>query len=181
MPQSAIFAKTEVGLLELKNRSARLDQRCRSLLLLIDGKVPAHDVIARLAGLGITREHFQKLLDLGCVAPVVEKGTSVPTAVQAAPLQGPVPERRAAVAPVPVTVNISNADKFIAVGNFMNQTAKDLMGLFAAVSFQQKVSRASSLDDLKALRQPMLDAITKAKGESIARGMAMELDRVMGD
>ncbi len=174
MHAPAIFCKTDKGRLEVKTRSDLIDQRCRSLLLLVDGKTPALELIERVAGLAITREHFQKLIDLELVVPVDIRMAGQPLA-DSAPI---AVERRAPVvesAPVLIT----HAEKFIQAGNFMNQTAKDLMGLFAAVGFQQKVALASSLDDLRKLRQPMVDAITKSKGESFARGMAAELDRLL--
>lgn len=177
MHPSAVFSKTEKGRLEVKTRSNLIDQRCRSLLLLVDGKTPAAELIARVAGLSITREHFQKLMDLELVA-AVDTGAAPAATFRVEAERTPPVERRAP--PVePPAVQLSSAEKFIQAGNFMNQTAKDLMGLFAAVSFQQKVALAGSIDDLRKLRQPMVDAITTSKGESFARGMAAELDRLL--
>ena len=175
MNSPAVFGKTDKGRLEVKTRSDLIDQRCRSLLLLVDGKTPAPELIARVAGLAITREHFQKLIDLELVAPVDGRAVSLPAAAGA-----PATEERRAPAAESPAVHITDAEKFIQAGNFMNQTAKDLMGLFAAVGFQQKVALASSLDDLRKLRQPMVDAITKSKGETFAHAMAAELDRLLG-
>jgi len=176
MNSPAVFGKTEKGRQEVKTRSDLIDQRCRSLLLLVDGKTPALELIERVAGLAITREHFQKLIDLELVAPVDGRTGGLPQAASSATAA----EERRAPAAESATVHITDAEKFIQAGNFMNQTAKDLMGLFAAVGFQQKVALASSLDELRKLRQPMVDAITKSKGESFARGMAAELDRLLG-
>lgn len=175
MNSPAIFIKTDKGRQEVKTRSDVIDQRCRSLLLLVDGKTPAPELIARVAGLAITREHFQKLIDLELVVPVDARAASLPE-----PASKPVAAERRATAVESPAEHITDAEKLIQAGNFMNQTAKDLMGLFAAVGFQQKVAMASSLDDLRKLRKPMVDAITKSKGESFARGMAAELDRLLG-
>jgi hypothetical protein len=175
MNSPAIFCKTDKGRQEVKARSDLIDQRCRSLLLLIDGKTPLLELMDRVVGLSITRAHFQKLIDLELVAPVDGREASLPQ-----PASAPVAVERRAPADESAEAHLSDAEKFIQAGNFMNQTAKDLMGLFAAVSFQQKVAMASSLDDLRKLRQPMVDAITKSKGESFARGMAAELDRLLG-
>ena len=174
MNASGVFCKTDKCRLEVKTRSDLIDQRCRNLLLLVDGKTPASELIARVAGLAITREHFQKLIDQELVAAVDVRAASLDPATGAQVAA----ERRSPTVGSP-TVHITDAEKFIQAGNFMNQTAKDLMGLFAAVGFQQKVALASSLDDLYKLRQPMVDAITKSKGESFARGMAAELDRLL--
>ena len=180
MNSPAVFCKTDKGRLEVKTRSDLIDQRCRSLLLLVDGKTSAMELIARVAGLAITRDHFQKLIDLELVATLDARAASLPQANVSAPV---AMERRAPAVEFPAVespaVLISNAEKFIQAGNFMNQTAKDLMGLFAAVGFQQKVALASSLDDLRRLRQPMVDTITKSKGETFAHAMAAELDRLL--
>lgn len=174
MNSPAVFCKTDKGRQEVKTRSDLIDQRCRSLLLLVDGKTPALELIARVAGLSITREHFQKLIDLELVAPVDGRAASLPAAAGV-----PVADERRAPATESAAVHITDAEKFIQAGNFMNQTAKDLMGLFAAVGFQQKVALAGSLDDLRTLRQPMVDAITKSKSETFAHAMAAELDRLL--
>ena len=178
MNSPAVFCKTDKGRLEVKTRSDLIDQRCRSLLLLVDGKTPALELIARVAGLAITREHFQQLIDLELVALVDARTSSLPEATSTSAIAPVAVERRAPAADAAV-VHITDAEKFIQAGNFMNQTAKDLMGLFAAVGFQQKVAMASSLDDLRKLRQPMVDAITKSKGETFAHAMAAELDRLL--
>jgi hypothetical protein len=97
MNSPAVFCKTDKGRHEVKTRSDLIDQRCRSLLLLVDGKTPAPELIARVAGLAITREHFQKLIDLELVEPVDGRAASLPTAAGAPIAQ----ERRAPAAESP--------------------------------------------------------------------------------
>ena len=200
MDQSNVYGKTDAGIAEVKQRSNLLDQRCRNLLVLIDGKTPAQKIIARLATLSMSGEHLQRLIDLGLVAsvtsvaaPVQVRSATRPgapppaTPFPAAPSPAAAPPAAALALgtgrPAPPTaatpVLDHSAKKFIEVGNFLNQTAKDLMGLFAAIGFQQKVAKASSVEDFWNLRQVMHEAITKSKGEPVARAMVAELERLI--
>ncbi len=173
------FQKTAAGAEEVKRRTDRIDQRTRTLLLMIDGKSTGQTLIERLAGLGISRDNFQALLDLGLIeriGPAPEAAVPAAAAAFAAAV-----ERRAPAPPVPeAALQLSDADRYVEGGKFLNQAASDLMGFFAATGFQQKVARAGNLTELRALKSQLFEAVAKKKGDHIAHAMATEFERIVG-
>jgi hypothetical protein len=171
----SVFQKTAAGAEEVKRRSDRIDQRTRTLLLLVDGKSTGQALIDRLTGIGVNRDHFQKLLDIGLIERI---GPAVEAEVQSAP---PATERRVPASPAPeAALELTDADRYVEGGKFLNQAASDLMGFLAAASFQQKVARAGNLAELRALKPLLLEAITKKKGDHIAHAMSTEFERIVG-
>jgi hypothetical protein len=53
------------------------------------------------------------------------------------------------------------------------------MGL-RGFTLQLKVEKASSVDDLRELRDPYLEAVHKAKGRDIAMQLGHQLDQLLG-
>ena len=68
-----IYAKTELGQAALQSRSAALAPRQRSALIMFDGKRSVNLVLKATAGLGITDDDVNHLLELKFLA-VVESG-----------------------------------------------------------------------------------------------------------
>jgi len=73
-----ILVKTEAGLQVLKDRSVRLMPRQRSAFILFDGKRTIGEVLA--AGVGITREDIDQMVELGLLG--------LPDEVQRSPVPG---------------------------------------------------------------------------------------------
>jgi hypothetical protein len=63
-----ILVKTEAGHQVLKDRSLRLTPRQRSAFILFDGKRSVNDVVE--AGMGITREDIEQMVELGLLGQV---------------------------------------------------------------------------------------------------------------
>lgn len=68
-----IYAKTEVGQLALQSRSKALAPRQRSALIMFDGKRSLKSVLTATAGLGITEDDINHLVQWNFLA-VVENG-----------------------------------------------------------------------------------------------------------
>lgn len=63
------LVKTPAGQAALKDRHGSLTPRQRSAFILFDGKRSTEDVLAATAGMGITREDVQAMIDQGLLAP----------------------------------------------------------------------------------------------------------------
>ena len=61
---------------------------------------------------------------------------------------------------------------------FFNSTIKRNIGL-RGLGLQLKVEHAANVDELRALRQPFLDAVHKAKGGELAQRLRVELDELL--
>ena len=64
-----VYAKTVFGVDELQQRQMRLHPRLRTLLVMVDGKQTAGELIRTLAAAGVTQEHLQQLQDAGLIQP----------------------------------------------------------------------------------------------------------------
>jgi len=65
-----VFAKTVFGVDELQQRQMRLHPRLRTLLVMVDGKQPASQLVQTLSAAGVTEAHLQQLQDAGLIQPV---------------------------------------------------------------------------------------------------------------
>ena len=69
MEMQEIFAKTELGLRELKERQLNLPLPMRSLLIMIDGQRTVADVLNKTRALGLDERAIEKLAGDGLIAP----------------------------------------------------------------------------------------------------------------
>ena len=63
-----VFAKTELGLSAVKDRSAGLSPRQRSALIMFDGKRDASEILRMTSGIGVTQSDVDHLVSLGLLA-----------------------------------------------------------------------------------------------------------------
>lgn len=160
---TAIYDKTAKGREEIATRCYRLAPRLRTLLVLVDGRRPEEELLRNVAGLGLTAGSVAELLEQG----YIHLSTSYATLAPAEP-----PETAPAAAP-------SRLEQFQSLYEFYNKTIKATLGL-RGFSLQLKVEKAASVEELRALRGPYLEAVLKAKGRAIASELAAQLDRLDG-
>jgi len=185
-----VFDKSDKGREEIATRKHQLAPRLRSLLVLIDGKHSTDDLLKKVAGLGLDMQSINELLDSGFI-----HGTeAVATAPAPAPIAAPNPapsetppgERRgtglpaadARVLPENNGPLRSSENAIQALHAFFNETIKSTIGL-RGFTLQLKVERATTVSDFRELRQPYLEAVLKAKGNDIARGLRDRLDLLL--
>ena len=187
-----IFEKTSKGREEIATRQFGLASRLRSLLVLVDGKASKTDLLRKVSGMGLDDRSLQELVDsefIGRAADATPASTeqliapagSAPP-VQNAPAAAPALEVAAApaVETLPLTAaatsGMNTVDQIFALKKFFNDTIKSNLGL-RGFSFQLRVERAGTLTEFRALREPYLDAIMKAKGRDAALALVARLDQ----
>ena len=189
---TTIYDKTDKGREELSTRKYQLAPRSRSLLVLVDGKQTAADLLKKIAGLGLNQQSIQDLLDQEFIA-ISQNATP-----SAAPLLSPIPEIDATlgIAPEP-SLNATpiidepskpalmisenpeeNAMRFQALARFFNETIKSTLG-FRGFTLQLKVERAANLQEFEDLRNIYIEAVLKAKGKDVARDLRIKLDQLL--
>src|SRR5580692_7633508 len=77
MNHSAVYMKTDKGLIEIATRQHRLPSRSRALLIMIDGKRTAIDVMASSSSGAEAEIYFEQLIADGFV---YEAGADAPAA-----------------------------------------------------------------------------------------------------
>lgn len=67
---SHIYRKTAKGQQEIAERTARLPQLLRNLLIMVDGKKPADIIVTSLNAIGDVTDGLSRLLDDGFIEPI---------------------------------------------------------------------------------------------------------------
>lgn len=165
---TSIYDKTAKGREEIATRKYQLAPRLRTLLVLVDGHKPEEELLRNVAGLGLTVNALQDLLAQELIVLTTSYAV-LPEAVAE-----PVPE------PVEATSlpTMSQVQQFQSVYDFYNKTIKSTMGL-RGFTLQLKVEKAGTVDELRELRDPYLEAVQKAKGRDLAIQLAQQLDQLL--
>ncbi|SEJ30650.1 MULTISPECIES: hypothetical protein [unclassified Variovorax] len=166
-----ILVKTDVGHQVLKDRSVPLTPRQRSAFILFDGKRSVDDVVA--AGMGITAEDIEQMVELGVLAPMGGKPVAAPVA--------PVPEipkpaaPAVASAPAPAAAGTAGGS-----GRSKQQRYKDaypiatqLTGSLGLMGFRLnlQVEGTTSYEDLAALAPKIRAAVGPEKAAALDRAL----------
>lgn len=180
---STLFDKTDKGREEIATRKHHLAPRLRSLLVMIDGKHPAEDLLQKVSGLGLTEQNLKELHEQGFIQVTAQPmvTTAGGTPVVAEPVMQAAPVATAAATPT-ATANPSvlaeGQSQFEAIYRFYTETIKSTIGL-RGYGLQLKVEKAASIDEFRQLRQPYLEAVLKAQGPEMARSLRDRLDQLL--
>ena len=159
MNESDIYIKTALGAYALKQRSADLPARLRTMLIMVDGVRSVAQLRAAAAALGAPDDFLLTLEQQGWVGPL-----PAPAMAPAALAETPLPQ--------------SNAERFLAAQRYMNDTAVDGMG-FRVFFFSLKLEKCFNADDLRALLPEFVKHMTKARGEVFAQAASDRVRRLL--
>jgi len=177
---TSIYDKTEKGREEITTRKYQLAPRLRTLLVMIDGKQSAIEIMKKVAALGLTEANLQELLEQEFITEIAAQAEATLTTTNAPALPEPIPTNANAVKSVePGGLELTDAERFQALYSFYNETIKSAIGL-RGYGLQLKVERAANIDDFRALRQAYVEAVQKAKGPEMARSLSDRLDLLLG-
>lgn len=163
---TTIFDKTDKGREEIATRKYHLASRLRTLLVLVDGKQTGEELLKKVGGLGLTEQSIDDLLEDGFIQALTP---STPV------IEAPVERVEAAHAE---NVLPPGQSQFQAIYSFYTATIKSTIGL-RGYALQLKVEKASSIADFRALRQPYLEAVLRARGNEMARSLQARLDQLL--
>ncbi|HVK94470.1 MAG TPA: hypothetical protein VM571_07055 [Noviherbaspirillum sp.] len=165
-----VFDKTDKGREEIATRKYRLAPRLRTLLVLIDGKQTGGDLLQKVSGIGLNEESLAELLQHGFIRSI-----SIPAPDLAAQ---PTATMAVAVPAATESVLAEGQSQYLAIYKFYTATIKSTIGL-RGYGLQLKVEKAASVADFRALRQPYLEAVHKAKGPEMERSLRSRLDQLL--
>jgi hypothetical protein len=171
---NSIFDKTDKGREEIATRKYHLATRLRTLLLLIDGKHRTEDLLRKLAGMGLTEDSLTELLNDGFIQVVATAPAAARPPVSTLAAQGTAQPAAAAGA----RLLPDGQTQFEAIYHFYTETIKSTIGL-RGYGLQLKVEKAGTLEELRELRWPYLEAVLKAKGNETARSLRLRLDDLL--
>lgn len=166
---NTVFDKTDKGREEIATRKYQLAPRLRTLLVMVDGKHGAEDLLKKVSGLGLSEASLAELAANGFIQ------AAMPQSAPEFPVAQPEPAIAATEPDSPIP---EGQNQFQAIYHFYTQTIKSMIGL-RGYTLQLKVEKAGSIEDFRALRLPYLEAVLKAKGDEAARSLRQRLDQLL--
>jgi hypothetical protein len=161
MNPGEVYAKTDKGREEIQSRQYKLASAHRMLLIMIDGKTKAGDILKQTAQTGVTTETLDQLLAQGFIA-----------------LQGSAPAASAAQ-PASEARDDAGPNRFSEARKFMNETAVNAGGL-KSFMITLKLEKAESVQDLKNLFHDYRTLIEKGTGKSEAEIIIKRAKELVG-
>lgn len=174
------YDKSEKGREEIATRKYHLSPRSRTLLVMIDGKQTTEDIFKNFGYLGFTEQNLVELIDENYIVEVSANG--VPRAAPKAEKQ-PIatqttPEPATAPLVTITTTAFASAQQINELKLFFTETIQHNIGL-RGYTLQVQVDRAKTLGEFAVLRTPYLEAVTQARGKSIAIKLQHQLDQLL--
>jgi len=160
MNQGEIYAKTEEGVLELKERKRNLPIALRSLLIMVDGSRTVAEVLERARALRVDVTALATLERVGLIA----KRFSAPSAAESEAAATPRSE--------------GEVQQFLAAQQQLSDAINQHLG-FRGYMMMMRLQRASNLRDLHDLLPDFAKAMVKRVGMEAATPIVGELERLI--
>jgi hypothetical protein len=168
MNDDDVLDKTDSGRDELRTRAAGLNQRARSILIMVDGVRTVGGLRLAIAKLSAPADTLELLLAQGLVAQTHTAPARIaPVAAASSDSDEPI-----------VAAGTNDAERFRVAKKFMNDTVVDALGL-RAFMFTLKLEKCVTLTDLGQLAPEYTRALVKAKGAEVAGALRTRLRELL--
>lgn len=167
-----IYDKTDSGRDEMRTRSAGLNQRARSILIMIDGVRSVGDLRSAMARLNAAPDTLEMLAAQGLVVPTQAARARAPAA-RAEPKPSEPDDGSAFTAS-----SSTDVERFRVAKKFMNDTAVDALGI-RSFMFTLKLEKCGTLADLAALAPEYSRLLIKARGVEVAGALRTRLRELL--
>lgn len=203
-----VYDKTDKGREEIATRKNQLPAKSRALLVMIDGHRPLDVLMKNFVALGLTPDNLAELIREEYIVQVSAGAAEPEAEAELVKGHGPSARARmatrreasarahhqdddaqtgqpadtatpAAAAAAPAPLDMSDAERHLAVREFYTQTIKSTLGL-RGMMLQLKVEKCSGMDDFRQLRDVYLEAVLKSKGREMALSLSGRLDQLLG-
>ncbi len=161
MNQGEIYAKTEEGALELKERKLNLPVALRSLLIMVDGNRTVAEVLERARVLRVDVSALVTLERAGLIA----KRFSAPSSTES-------------TADVPAVRSESEVERFLSAQQKMSDAINEHLG-FRGYMLMMRLQRAGNLRDLRDMLPDFAKAIVKRIGMEAATPIVSDLEQLI--
>ncbi|MBI3148820.1 MAG: hypothetical protein HYZ17_09960 [Betaproteobacteria bacterium] len=158
-----IYVKTDKGSEEVSHRRQNLNHRLRTMLIMVDGVRPAHELIDAARRLGLDAGFFEELLRDGYISLRKAGSAELPEAEEAHALGA-----------------AEDADQFLRAQKFMNDLVLDKLGSIRGYGLMVKLQAADSLPDLQVLAKEFVDALSKRITAEEAKVIVGKLKGLLG-
>jgi hypothetical protein len=158
MHPAEIYAKTENGIREVRERKLSLPIALRSLLIMIDGKFTVGEILERARALRVDEESIVALERAG----LISKRFGAPSVADGPPTSTPRSE--------------DEAQRFVAAQRRLSDLVNEHLGLRGYL-LTMRLERASNLRDLHDLLPDIARALVKRIGVEAATPIVAELEQ----
>ena len=149
MNPSDVFVKSAMGRLEIETRRNQLGRDLRFVLVMVDGKTPAGEILRQAVSVGASASTFDELARAGYIN--VEPSS--------------VPAKADVVAPPVASASLSSAEtRFFETRQLMTDTVVNAMGL-RSFGFTLKLERANSVQELRDLLPEFAKLVERGNGK----------------
>lgn len=152
---AVVFTKTVFGIDELQQRQMRLHPRLRTLLVMVDGKQPAHHLVKTLSAAGVTEAHLQELQDAGLIQPLQVQAAPEPQNTQSSPVSA------ALLTLLSDEVPADESSRLMSLYRLYAEMIKDAFGSKAA-PYQKKLAESARIGDYIRLGNEIITALNKS-------------------
>lgn len=157
MEMSEIFAKTELGVRELKERQRNLPLALRSLLIIIDGQRTVADVLAKTRALGLDERAIERLAVDGLIAPKFASRTDATN-------DAAEPQRTE-----------DEVERYLEAQQLMSDAINGHLGL-RGYGLMMRLQKANNLRDLHELLRDLAAALVKRIGVEAATPVISKIE-----
>ncbi|HSQ82330.1 MAG TPA: hypothetical protein VLU54_14565 [Casimicrobiaceae bacterium] len=163
MDPSEIYAKTELGLRELKERTLNLPLTLRSLLILIDGNCTVAQVLAKARALKLDERAMTALERGGLIA----KRFSAPSVSSGPDVQEAAPQR-----------SQDEVERFLQAQQMMSDAINAHLGL-RGYGMMMRLQKTANVRDLHDLLPEFAKALVKRLGIEPATPIVSSIERLL--
>jgi hypothetical protein len=163
---ASVFAKTEAGQTEIRERKHALQRHARTLLVLADGTRTGEQLLGMVQG--ATEADLDILVDSGLIAESMHarSAKAIPVPAHAAPtVPAPLTEPGGlAVAPA-----VDESLGYRELYDSLNALSKEQLGLFKGYKFALEIEKADGVEGLREVALKLVEEVQKVKGDSAAQ------------
>jgi hypothetical protein len=164
---AAIYAKTELGQNEIRERAHALQRHSRTLLVLADGTRTGEQLLGMVQG--ATAADLAVLVEAGLIAETGASRGSRAAAAAAAPAAAPAQAPAAAPPPAAGDALPDESLGYRELYDSLNALSKEQLGLFKGYKFALEIEKADGVEGLREVALRLVDEVQKVKGDSAAQ------------
>ena len=161
MEAAEIYAKTELGVRELKERTVNLPLPLRGLLIMVDGNRTIGDVLAKARMLNLDETALSTLESGGLIAKKFSAPSSAGGATAAAPVR-----------------TEDEVQRFLRAQQLMSDATNKHMG-FRGYGMMMRLQRTANIRDLRDLLPDFAAALLKRTGAEVATPLVAEIEAIL--
>lgn len=156
---AAIYAKTELGQNEIRERAHALQRHSRTLLVLADGTRTGEQLLGMVQG--ATPADLVVLVEAGLITETGASRGAKAAVAAPAPAASPAP---AAAEPEPEGI-LGYRELY----DSLNALSKEQLGLFKGYKFALEIEKADGVEGLREVALRLVEEVQKVKGDSAAQ------------